>query len=189
MGKGIFQDCLLKTWTKSGGSLPMRNLACAIDWSDAKQTLSFNFQDLSIYSRYQFIALLCGNSAFFACFEKKNSLAARFFILCVMAGHTKSLWSFLPLCSEGNGKDMFSFVCFLKPDSTRKWNYSGLFLIRKKKFILLRKACCWFYVCVFLNYLLLHVLVVQLVDMKCCWCCNYHFKSLALIRPGTVYAS
>lgn len=48
-----------------------------------------------------------------------------------MAGHTKSLWSFLPLCSEGNGKDMFSFVWFLKPDNTRKWNYSGLFLIRK----------------------------------------------------------
>lgn len=72
MGKGIFQDCLLKTWTKSGGSLPVRNLACAIDWFDAKQeqTLSSNFQDLSIYSRYQFISLLCGNSAFLACFEK-----------------------------------------------------------------------------------------------------------------------
>lgn len=148
MGKGIFQNCLLKTWTKSGGSLPMRNLACAIDWSDAKQTLSFNFQDLSIYSQYQFIALLCGNSAFFACFEKKNSLAARFFILCVMAGHTKSLWSFLPLCSEGNGKDMFSFVCFLKPDSTRKWNYSGLFLIRKKNsFYWGKRVVDFMYVC------------------------------------------
>lgn len=49
-------------------------------------------------------------------------------------GYTyKPLWAFLPLCGEGNCKDMFSFVWFLKSDSTRKENSSGLFIVIKKK--------------------------------------------------------